>query len=83
MQFKPVISTAVEALGYDSMCNVLGVLFKNKRVYFYTGVPFSVYADFVTAESKGGFHTASVRNKYVFFKPDNLEVTLIAEPPVV
>ena len=83
MKFKPVISTAVEALGYDSMCNVLGVLFKNKSVYFYTGVPFSVYADFVTAESKGGFHTASVRNKYVFFKPDNLEVTLIAEPPVV
>lgn len=83
MQFKPVTSTAVDALGYDSECNVLGVLFKNKTVYFYTGVPFSVYADFVTAESKGGFHAAAVRNRYVFFKPENLEVIVSAEPPVV
>lgn len=82
MQFKPVTSTSVDALGYDAMCNVLGVLFKSKTVYFYTGVPVSVYVDFVTAESKGGFHAAAIRNKYVFFKTENLDATLCPVPTV-
>lgn len=74
MQYVQVESSNVDALGYDGGTNTLSVVFKNKTVYFYLGVPQEMYEKFVNAESKGKFFSLEIKGVYNFFALDKIEL---------
>lgn len=75
MKYATVVSTTVEAIGYDEATNTLSVLFlKNKSAYFYAGVPKEVFDLFLAAESKGTFFNQAVKGSYVYFKLEQVEL---------
>lgn len=59
-----VKSSAILRLHYDEKKRALDVTFVTKRIYRYFDVPPEVYAQFETAESKGGFFNAHILDKY-------------------
>jgi hypothetical protein len=58
-----VKSSAIRAIGYDG--DTLGVQFHSSDIiYEHPGVPATLYARFVFAESKGTFYADHIRGKY-------------------
>jgi hypothetical protein len=53
MLLQKVVSTTVEAVGYDNTNQTLHILFKDKTYYKYFDVPFSYYNIILYAPSKG------------------------------
>lgn len=51
---RPVDSSNVEAIGYDSATKTLRVHFKNGGVYDYAGVPAEKHTALLEAKSVGG-----------------------------
>jgi len=75
MQYVPVTSTSIEAIGYNAPTSILSVIFlKNKSVYFYPGVPADVFDAFLAAESKGTYLAAAIKGKYSYFKLEDVEL---------
>lgn len=75
MQYVSVVSSSIEAIGYDASTSVLSIIFiKNKSVYFYSGVPTEVHDAFMAAESKGTFLAAEIKGKYSYFKLEDVEL---------
>ena len=61
-----VSSTVLSALTYDKSTQTLLIAFKSGRIYRYLGVPAQTVDDLLTAESKGRFFNASIRNRFEY-----------------
>lgn len=61
---RPVDSSVIAAIGYESALSRLEVHFHTGRVYRYFLVPQSVYDELVEAESVGRYFNRNVRNRY-------------------
>jgi len=62
-----VISSNVAAIGYDIRSQDLYVRFYHaSRIYVYSGVPLSVYEDFLRAPSKGQFLAWMIKGHYPY-----------------
>lgn len=62
MTWIPVNSKAIRAVGYDG--HTFTVEFPSGRIYDHPGVPYSVYAAFIHASSKGTFYNKNIRGRY-------------------
>ncbi len=63
MERQEVESSVIESAGYSM---VLEIEFESGRVYQYYDVPVSVYMELMSAESKGKYFNAHIRNEYVY-----------------
>ena len=61
MEFIPVSSSNVAAVGYDPESATLGVRFNNGAEYHYFNVGTEVYQGLISASSVGGFLDAFVK----------------------
>jgi hypothetical protein len=61
---QPVQSTAIAKVGYSKRRHILEVEFVNGAVYRYFDVPFSVYHEVMSAESKARFYDSNIRKHY-------------------
>jgi hypothetical protein len=59
-----VLSTAIEAIGYDQRRRELYVRFRETGTYVYSDVPEAVYAGFLQADSKGSYANDLVKPYY-------------------
>ncbi len=67
MDREPVNSRLIRSVGYDPTASVLEVeLAEAGRVYRYFDVPYSVFEELMTAESKGAYFNEHVRDMYAF-----------------
>jgi hypothetical protein len=66
MDYLPVESSSIAALGYDPTSRTLGVVFQRGATYHYAGVPEAVYTACRAASSIGGYVTANIRGRYPF-----------------
>lgn len=60
----PVESSSIAAVGFDPELSVLSIRFHSGGTYRYFGVPASVHAAFLAAESKGAFFQAEIRPRH-------------------
>ena len=65
MDFIPVRSTNLEAIGYDPETETMGVRFVDGSAYEYTGVPQKVYDHVRRAPSVGKVFASIVKNNYL------------------
>lgn len=61
-----VDSTNLASVGYDRDARVLEVEFRTGSIYRYRAVPADVFADLMSAPSKGRFFAREIRDKYQF-----------------
>ncbi len=66
-----VESAAIKEIDYDAERAKLLVRFQSGEQYVYVGVPGEVHRSFVTAESKGRFFQAEIRDHYPYNKLDS------------
>jgi hypothetical protein len=60
-----VQSSAIRKIGYDSNNNKMQIDFKNSNSYYtYSGVPESVFRDFISASSIGSFYNQHIKDRY-------------------
>lgn len=57
-----VDSSAIRAVAYDG--HTLTVEFHSGRTYGHSGVPYSVYCEFMTASSLGAYYNRHIRGRY-------------------
>jgi len=59
----PVNSRAIRAVGYDG--STMSIQFHgNTKIYDFPGVPYSVYEEFMNADSKGDYYNLYIRGRY-------------------
>jgi hypothetical protein len=63
---RPVESTSLESVGYDSTEQKLEVEFKHGAIYEYLDVPAEVFEAFLAADSKGTFFNNDIKTSYDF-----------------
>lgn len=61
MEYTPVSSSTVSAVGYDETSNTLGVRFNNGSEYHYFGVPQDVFESLRSASSVGQFLDQNIK----------------------
>jgi hypothetical protein len=61
-----VDSSNVVSIGYDELSSVLEVHFHNESACQYSGVPQSVFTDFLNAPSKGQFLHYNIKGRYSY-----------------
>jgi len=61
MRREVVDSEALRSVGYDPDRRILEIEFAGGTVYRYLGVPPSVHAELMTADSKGEYYSANIR----------------------
>lgn len=64
MQMIPVVSEAINAVGYDPDTRLLKITFKNQKTYDYHGVPSHVFEGLMRAPSKGRYYRDHIEGKY-------------------
>lgn len=64
MEYTPVNSTNIEAVGYDNESETLGVRFHSGATYHHKEVPHEKYGGLLTAESPGAYYAREIRGKY-------------------
>jgi KTSC domain len=64
MELVTVESSMIQAVGYDAPAQELEVVFTSGKTYRYTGVPQTVYASLLAADSKGQYMRAGVIGVY-------------------
>jgi hypothetical protein len=63
---RPVESTSLESVGYDSTEQKLEVEFKHGDIYEYLDVPAEVFDALLAADSKGTFFNNDIKTSYDF-----------------
>jgi KTSC domain len=63
---RPVESTSLESVGYDSTEQRLEIEFKHGAIYEYLDVPAEVFEAFLAADSKGTFFNNDIKTSYDF-----------------
>ena len=66
MNRRPVDSTNLLSVGYDSADGILEVEFRNGRVYEYYRVPEAIYERLLTERSPGEFFSQHIKDQYRF-----------------
>jgi hypothetical protein len=61
---EPVVSSNLEAIGYDPQRQILAVQFKSGTLYHYGSVSLELVTDLYAAESKGRFYTSHIKGKF-------------------
>ena len=61
---EPVHSSAIAKVGYSKRRHILEIKFANGGTYRYLDVPFPVYRDLISAESKARFYDLNIRRHY-------------------
>jgi hypothetical protein len=64
MRRRTVSSSAISSVGYDPKEKVLELEFSSGGVYDYYEVPPKIYAELMSAESKGRFVSEQIRGQY-------------------
>ncbi|MDH7514679.1 MAG: KTSC domain-containing protein [Bacteroidota bacterium] len=64
MNRRPVRSSNIRSVGYDPASRTLEVEFNSGGVYQYSGVPETVYQDFMRAASKGSYFHNHIKGRY-------------------
>ena len=59
-------SNQISEIAYDQDSENLYVKFVRGSWYEYSGVPLSVYAEFLASESKGSYHYRNIKGKYLY-----------------
>jgi hypothetical protein len=59
-----VVSSNIEAVGYDQDAKKLRVKFKKGSTYEYDDVPFSEYEAMMDAESVGSYFASHIKDRY-------------------
>jgi hypothetical protein len=68
MERRPVESSNLKSVGYDSSKQILEIEFKDRSVYQYFTVPESVFQNLMTAGSKGSYLNTHVKGKFRYAK---------------
>jgi hypothetical protein len=68
IKMKPVESSVIKRVGYDSQEQVLRIEFRSGDVYDYEKVPWWVVGQLLSSESLGRFYNHSIRDVYPFRK---------------
>ena len=68
MRRQPVESSMLRSAGYDPEREILELEFTSGRIYRYFGVPQDVFADLLTAESKGRYFLAQIDDLYPYLQ---------------
>ena len=68
IEMKPVVSSNLESVGYNTETEELYVKFKGSGTYKYSGVPVSTYNDLLSAGSAGKYFHSNVRNVFPYEK---------------
>lgn len=68
MERTPVSSSNISSIGYDSDSQVLQIEFHDGSVYDYSGVPPDEHAGIMSADSKGKYLHANIKNRYSFVR---------------
>lgn len=66
MNMVRVVSSNIEAVGYDEGRLILTVRFKNGSVYEYYEVSNEIFEGLLLADSVGKFHNEYVKNEYSY-----------------
>ncbi len=66
MRRKQVVSTSLASVGYEAATRILEVEFRKGRIYRYHDVGPDIVERLMTADSKGRFMNAHIRNAYRF-----------------
>jgi hypothetical protein len=62
MDLIRVNSSAIRTVGYDGY--TLTVEFHTGRIYDHPGVPYSIYVEFMNAQSMGAYYNRYIRGRY-------------------
>jgi KTSC domain len=65
---KPVISSNLSSVGYDSETNTLEIEFSNFTIYQFFGVQESIYQELMNAISHGKYLHAHIKGIYRYRK---------------
>lgn len=65
---KPVVSSDIRSIGYDSTHQLLEIEFNSGGIYQYYSVPQSVYNGLMSASSHGRYFHAHIKNVYACHK---------------
>ena len=67
MRLRPVDSSSVAAIGYESRRSRLLIQFRSSgELYAYSGVPSRVFAELAAASSKGRYVNYEIKGHYPF-----------------
>ena len=61
-----VSSSNIAAVGYDEASQTLYGQFRHGGTYAYSSVPNSVYIGLMSANSKGEYHRANIKNSFAY-----------------
>lgn len=64
MNMESVVSSNLNAVGYDGQNSILRIAFNNGGVYEYDGVPEVVYHGLMNASSKGCYFHVHIKNRF-------------------
>lgn len=64
MERNVVKSSNIRSIGFDPTSKTMEIEFNSGAVYEYSGVPDSVYTEFLLSESKGKYLHTQIRDKY-------------------
>ena len=65
VDLHPVDSTAISSIGYDEEYSILAIEFRNSQeLWYYYGVPKSVYEELENADSIGGYYNDFIKGTY-------------------
>lgn len=59
-----VNSSFIVSVGFNEEGGILGIRMGSGKDYYYSGVPNTVYKDFLNSPSKGQFFTKSIKDSY-------------------
>ena len=79
MQRVLIQSSNLKSVGYDTDKKILEVEFQGGGIYQYDKVSQIVFEEFMTAESKGRYFHANIKNKFAHTRVDKPNSEIINE----
>lgn len=79
MQMENVVSSNIEAIGYDEGEKILRIKFHNQKVFEYSPVEKMTWASMMEDDSKGGFFAQRIRPFYKAKRVDDGKGGIIGE----
>jgi hypothetical protein len=68
MNRKPVSSSTIALIGYDTKTSTLEIEFVNGNIYQYFDIPESLHTEFVSSASHGQFFNTQIKGHYRYAK---------------
>lgn len=68
MNRKPVSSSNIHSIGYDSKSRTLEIEFHSGDIYQYFNVPESIYNALMSASSQGSYFSRHIKDQYQWTK---------------